>query len=305
MKKALDKILRPPLKLIVITDIIAIPLVIYALAFLKDDSAISYAAYFLSAYALVVTVVSFKRLTRRIRELLTGDELHIVRSIKALMRRNRITRRYLESRDFRAEVSLYISLAINLFYAAFKGLSGVHYSSAWLVSIGFYYLALSAIRFMLMRSERVRKGQGSDARTKLHEYRAYRLCGCMMMVLDLTVAGMSVQMIWQDRAYEYSQTVVIISAAYTFYSFISAITNVVSFRRRDNAILSAAKDLNMSGAVMSMFILQAAMIHTFDDSGSSFPRVANSITGGCVLVIILAIATFMIINGTKKIKQYS
>ena len=95
------------------------------------------------------------------------------------------------------------------------------------------------------------------------------------------------------------------TAAFTFYCFISSVANVVSFRRRDNAILSAAKDLNMIGALMSMYSLQTSMLYTFSKSGEdSFRRIMNTVTGIAVLTSALGIATYMIIKGTKMVHKY-
>ena len=157
---------------------------------------------------------------------------------------------------------------------------------------------------MLTQDYRRQKSDDTNS-VKLYEYRTYRKCGIMMMFLNLTIGGMSVQMIWKNEVVSYSKAAVIISAAYTFYCFIISIKNVIAFRKSDNAILLATKDLTMSGAVMSMFSLQNSMLHTFGGADNNkFRLIMNTVTGGSVLVIVLGIASFMIISGTKKLKQY-
>ena len=157
-----------------------------------------------------------------------------------------------------------------------------------------------------MRNVRITSADDTSRKGKYHEYKTYRLCGAMIMALDLVMAGMTIQMIWKDNKVDYQQTAVIISATYTFYSFISAIANVISFRKRNNAILSAAKNVNMTAAVMSMYSLQNSMLYAFEKSDQqTFRRLMNSITGGFVLVIVLGIATYMLINGTSKMEKYS
>ena len=303
MKTIFSKIFKPPVKVVIVTDLIAIPLTVIALVFLSSTNPISLIAYLLSTYALVITIIGLKHFCRRLKQLVKGDKIRSIVRFRKLMNRHKLSAMYLSSKDFRAEVSLYFGLAFNLLFATFKAASGIHDRSAWLISIGFYYFAFAAARFMLTQNYRRQK---TDERTnnKLYEYRTYRRCGIMMMLLNLTIGGMSVQMIWQNEVTSYSKAAVIISAAYTFYCFISGIKNVVSFRKSDNAILRATKDLTMSGAVMSMFSLQNSMLHTFGgDDDVRFRLIMNTVTGGCVLVIVLAIASFMIINGTKKIRQ--
>lgn len=306
LKALAAKLFKPSVRIIVIADISAMPLTIYALSSLTPMHPLSLIAYLLSSYALTVTIINLKRVIRRIKALATGDELAIVRAVKGLMRKNKYTRLYLESRDFRAEAALYTGLVINMLFALFKGVTGITNSSAWLFSFGVYYLFLGIIRFMIMLGVQKRNNSALEySEIKLYEYKKYRLCGALIMALNIAMAGMAVQMITQNKANEYSQAVVIGSAAFTFYCFISSVANVVSFRRRDNAILSAAKDLNMIGALMSMYSLQTSMLYTFSKSGEdSFRRIMNTVTGIAVLTSALGIATYMIIKGTKMVHKY-
>ena len=304
IKDKLNKLLRPSVRVVIITDIIAIPLTVFALKALAPANPVSLAAYILSSYALLITVINSGTVIKRIKTLITGDELAAVRRIKTFMRRYKYTKMYLESREFRAEVGLYMSLAINMLYAVFKGVTGAIYRSPWLWSMGIYYLFLGGIRFFLMHGVRKKPDTESSRELKLHEYKTYRLCGCMMMILNIAVGGMAIQMIWQNKANEYSRVTVIISAAYTFYCFILSVYNVVTFRK-SSAILSAAKDLALTGAVMSMYSLQTSMLHTFSSGNDEhFRRIMNSVTGGFVIAIVLGIATYMIINGTNKIRLF-
>ena len=91
--------------------------------------------------------------------------------------------------------------------------------------------------------------------------------------------------------------------AVVLIDIIAAITSALSFRKRDNAILAATKKLNISGAALSMFTLQTAMIHSFDGTVSSYSRTMNTITGTAVMLIMLWNALSMSIRAQKRIKQ--
>ena len=305
MKDIIRKALDPPPAVLLIIDAAATAALIFALGFPEQTGWFAYAAYLFSTYALVITLIGVKRLFRYIKELIKQDRFPPFRWLDRVMHTNRFTARYFDDKDFRAEVSLYTGLAINLLYGVFKGTTGALYGSAWLWSMGIYYFAVGGIRFMLMRSIGKRTATGDTGAGKLHEYRTYRRCGVMMLFMNVTVAGLAIQMIWQNKANEYSRVIVIISAAYPFYSFILALVNMISFRKRDNAILSAAKDLTFCGAVMSMLSLQTSMLYAFDDEGEEFRRMFNSITGGFVIAIVLTVPVYMTIRGTRKIKMCS
>ena len=152
MRKILGKLLRPPYRVIIIVDIITLPFIIIALSVLDEKNPVSYAAYFLSAYALTVTVINLKGMIRRAKELVRGDDLKAIVWFRRLMHKNKYTGRWLDDREFRAEVSLYAGLAINLFYAAFRIVTGYLFSSVWFYSVGTYYVVFAFIRFILMRT---------------------------------------------------------------------------------------------------------------------------------------------------------
>lgn len=161
---------------------------------------------------------------------------------------------------------------------------------------------LSAIRFTLLRNVRITdKKEHADER-KIHEYKSARLCGIMMLALNAAMGGMTVQMIWQNRSYEYKGYIIYISALYAFYSLITAVVNVVKFAKINNAILSAAKILALAGALMSMFALQTAMFSAFG-GGKEFQRLMNTITGGAVCIIVMGMAAFLIAWSNKCLKK--
>lgn len=306
-KKFLKKILFPPVWVIVLCSVIGFPAMIISLEFLSETNPISYISYILSAYALTVLCANFPRAKRRCKELIHGDEVKIIVSFRRFMRRYKYTSMYLDDIEFRARVSLYSGLAVNMFYAVFKCATGSIFRSAWLWAIGIYYVMLSAIRFTLLRNVRITDKKEHSAERKIHEYKSARLCGIMMLVLSTAMGGMTFQMIWQNRSYEYKGYIIYISALYAFYSLIMAVVNVVKFSRINNAILSSAKILALAGALMSMFALQTAMFSSFG-GGAELQQLMNTITGTAVCVLTIGMAVFMIVRANiclKKLLQRS
>lgn len=301
-KKFLKKILFPPVWVIVLCSAIGFPAMIISLNFLSETNPVSYVSYVLSAYALTVLCANFPRAKKRCKELIYGDEVKIIVSFRKFMRRYKYTSMYLDDIEFRARVSLYSGLAVNMFYAVFKCATGFIFRSAWLWAIGIYYVMLSAIRFTLLRNVRITDRKEHSTERKIHEYKSARLCGTMMLVLSTAMGGMTFQMIWQNRSYEYKGYIIYISALYAFYSFIMAVVNVVKFTKRNNAILSAAKFLALAGALMSMFALQTAMFSAFG-GGEELQRQMNTITGTAVCVLTIGMAVFMIVRANICLKK--
>ncbi len=301
-KKILFKILFPPVRIIVLSSVIGFPAVVISLNFLSQSNPVRYISYLLSAYALTVLCVNFPKAKRRCSELIHGDEIKAIVSFRRFMRRHKYTSMYLNDIEFRAKVSLYAGLAINLLYAVFKCSTGVIFRSAWLWAIGIYYVMLSSIRFVLLKNAVITDKKEHGAERKIHEYKSARLCGIMMLALNIAMGGMTFQMIWKNRSYEYKGYIIYISALYAFYCLINAVVNVVKFAKINNAILSAAKLLALAGALMSMFALQTAMFSAFG-GGEDFRRMMNTITGGTVCLIVTVMAVFMIVRANICLKK--
>ena len=153
----LKKIFKlPPIPTILIS-IPSFALVIYVLANDMGNTAISYAAYILSAYALIITVTGMAGIVRLIRQ---GIENHLfVKKALSIP----LFEKYLKEVTFRTETSLYQGFLINLLYVALKFGSGIYYRSIWFGSLAVYYLLLAIMRFSLLHYVRSRKDdRGSE-----------------------------------------------------------------------------------------------------------------------------------------------
>lgn len=281
----------PPLP----TVLISLPsfiLVFYCLS-MEIDGAIAYISYGLSAYATVITVTGFTRIVRAVRRGIGNIPL-----VKKLLA-HPLGGRYMTDVAFRTKLSLYISFFINLLYIVMKMVSGIYYRSAWFVALSFYYILLAVMRFLLLRHVN-RKAVGTDM---LSEWRRYRLCGIVLLLMNQALAGIVLFIVHQNRGYDYPGFLIYAMAAYTFYITIIAVINLVKFRKHGSPILSAAKAINLVAAMVSMLSLTTAMLAQFGGNDKAdFRRIMTGAVGGGVCVIVLGMAVFMIIRATKKLK---
>lgn len=279
----------PPLA----TVLIALPsfaFVIYVLS-MGIDGAAAWLSYGLSSYALVITATCAARAIRG------GLNSSLVQKI----RNHPLGKRYLTDVAFRTELSLYQGFFINLLYIVMKMASGIYYHSAWFVALSIYYILLAVTRFLLLR--RVNwKTIGNDLPA---EWRRYRLCGVVLLLMNQALAGIVVFIVHQNRGYDYPGVLIYAMAAYTFYITITAVINLVKFRKHGSPILSAAKAINLVAAMVSMLSLTTAMLAQFggQKKGSYFRAVMTGTVGGGVCVIVLGMAVFMIVRSTKQLKK--
>jgi len=208
---------------------------------------------------------------------------------------------YRKDMDYRAEVSLYIGFFLNMGFVVLKLGSGILYRSRWLVAVGIYYFLIGGIRFLLLRDARATGTLGqTERRTK--EYMAYRRTGWLLLVLDAAILGMAVPMVVENQSYRYHGMFIYASAAFTFYFFGLAVANVYRFRRRSSPLLLAAKAISFVSALMSMFVLQTALLTAFDEGGP-FRQIINAISGAVVFTLVIYTAIRMIVRGTKMLRE--
>ena len=94
-------------------------------------------------------------------------------------------------------------------------------------------------------------------------------------------------------------------AAYTFYITVTAVVNLVKYRKHGSPVLSAAKMIDLVAAMVSMLSLTTAMLAQFGTEDSpAFRQMMTGATGGGVCAVVLGMAVFMIVGATKRLKSY-
>ena len=276
----------PPLP----TFCIALPsfvLVFYVLV--KNlEGPLPYAAYVFSAYGLVISITGGPGIIVGLAQWFKAHPL------TRKMLRIPLIKRFAEDVRFRTSISLYQGLLVNLLYIVIKLTSGIYYRSWWFITLAVYYALLAVMRFLLLWHW---GGIGAEL-----ELRRYRLCGAVLLIMNVALAGMVILMVHQNHGYVYPGLLIYAMAVYSFYAVILALINVIKFRAHGTPALSAAKTINLAAALVSILSLETAMIAQFG-GGDDYRRMMTAATGGGVCTIILGMAVFMIIWSTKRIKQ--
>lgn len=279
------------------TLIIAIPsfvFVIAALAGQVTSPVLEYIAYVLSAYALVISVTGITKIINFVRGGFRENE-----GIKTLLTIPTVEKLFNES-TYRTELALYPGFCINVIYVIFKTSLGIYYRSAWFLSLGVYYLALAIMRFLLIHYLRFRKKTAN----KGDELRRYRMCGYMLFLIDAALVGITILAVKENAGFTYPGYLIYVMALYAFYSVVTAVINLIKYRKYGSPVMSAAKVINMSTALVSIFSLETAMLAQFGgENDEKFRLIMTSLTGAGVSLIVIGMALFMIIRSGILIKR--
>lgn len=290
--KLCRKVFLLPLVPTLLISVPAYGLVIYALAGENVEPVLAYTAYFLSAYAFIITVTKIIETVRFARREIRKHPL--VRKMLGIP----LVSKYLKEAMFRAEASLYQGLFMNLLYAGFHLFSGIFYCSIWFATLAVYYMLLALMRASLLHYVRM------AGKSKVSEWRRYRLCGIILLFMNVVLAGIMMLVIYENSGFEYSGMLIYVMAIYAFYATITAVRNVVTCRKYGSPVLSAAKTVSLTAALVSMLALETAMLTQFGAADDPmFRRIMTASTGAGISILVLGMAIFMIVRSTKQMKQ--
>ena len=244
-----------------------------------QESPVAYPVYLLSAYALAAAAAAVLRAGRRIRD--RAAALPLVAKWRA-------------DACWRVKAGLLLSLSVNLCYAGFRVISAVLLSSFWEGALGVYYTLLCAVRYFLFR----RMPDSFGASDRARDLDTCRKTGWLLIGLDLALAGIAVQIVQDGQGYHYPGTVIYAAAAYAFYCLTLAIVNAVRYRRFHSPVLSAAKTVSLTTALVSIFSLETAMLAQFGDE-PRFQFIMTASTAAAVCGLVLAAAVHMVVTARR------
>ena len=287
--KKLIKYLYPPLWVIILLVLICTAALVYTFIGGYEAHPAAYFTYVLSFYTLTAVVMRCIKVVPK-----------QYRAAKAKIYANPIGNRYFTDHKFKTHVTLYRNLAVNILYVGVNIVSGFLYHTAWFFVLAFYYTILAVMRFLLVRFVN-RVGIGND---RFSELRRSRLCGYILLTINLALSGAVLMILYQNKGYEYHGILIYVMAAYTFYITTVAIVNLVKYRKLGSPVMSMTKIISMAAALVSMLSLETAMFSEFGkDMSPENQRLMIMLTGAGVSIIIVAMAVYSIVKNSKEIKQ--
>lgn len=288
-KKIGKKLLFPPLWLMVLLTVISAAGLTVIFVKGLEQSVLAYAAYVLAFYTLLV-VSLFCALV------LPKQYSAMKQKIDA----NPFGHRYMTDRAFREGISLSISFAISLAYVGIHIWSWYLLRSWWFLVLAVYYGIMAVMRFLLVRYVRVQK----IGTSMLGEWKRSKACAYILLLINLSLSGAVLMILYESKGYDYPGILIYVMALYTFYSTVSAIVDIVKYRKLGSPVMSTAKIVSLSAALVSMLNLETAMFAQF--GGEMAPedqRIFIILTGAGVSITVVTLSVILIVNANKEIRR--
>lgn len=177
----------------------------------------------------------------------------------------------------------FASLSFNIAFASYHVVMGLVTSSWWLLTLGSYYLVLTVVRFVVLRS-------------KSKERFVTKFTGWMLILLSIPLFGTVILSVVRDRGHERHMIVMIAMAVYAFTKITLATINLIKARRSTSATLVTLRNISFADAFVSIFALQRSMLVSFDGMSKVEIVIMNTILGSVVCVIVLLLGLNLVRN---------
>ena len=279
-KKIESKVFPFPFWVAVISFLLCATTLIWVFVKGMENQIPAYGLYALSAYTLTAVCVK-----------LPGA----VKQTRSWLQRHPKLLSALKDSELKFKAELYFEQLLNFAYGIFKIASGVILGSAWIGCDGIYNMAQALIQlFQILR----RRNPG----TLQAQWKSYRFCGFLILLMHLSLTGIVFQMINWNRAEEAGEIMVIATAAFAFYKFANAFLDLAKDRKHTHPIDSSIRMLEFAQAIFAIFSLQASMFHTFG-TGADWEHLLNIITGCTACLLIVSMGFYMIRRGNREIRK--
>ena len=223
--------------------------------------------------------------------------------IKEFLYKYKYVEKYLTDDIFQTQTMLLASLAMNIAAATFKVVMGVWFGSKWLVTVSIYFLTLSAMRLLLLNRERKSKKLETPEHKRLYDLKSYRACGYMVLFMNMIVGRMIVQMLVDNEGYDYPGLMLYLIGLFAIANFANAIYNVKKYWHIYNPMISAAKRLSFSTALVLLYTLQTSALARFGNNHEQLRRLLNSISGAVVELVLFTMAILMIVRSNQEMHK--
>lgn len=288
-KKIGKHLLFPPVWLMAVLVIISAAALTLVFVNGMEQSVPAYIAYVFAFYTLsVVTVFCVMVLPKQYS------------TIRQKIYDNPLGNRFVTDRVFRTNISLTVSLAISMLYVGMNLWSWHMLGSYWFMVLAVYYVIMAVMRYLLVRYVRIQK-IGTNI---LNEWKRSRICACILLLINLSLSGAVLMILYQNRGYDYPGILIYVMALYTFYSTIHAIVDIVKYRKMGSPVMSTAKIVSLSSALVSMLNLETAMFAQFGgDMSPENQQIFIILTGAGVSIVVVSLSVMLIVNATKAIRR--
>ena len=289
MIKILYKIIFPPFWVVIVFALLTALGMALAISSGMANTVWNYIVYVISFYGICI-----------ITAFLIKNGKSGFKGVRSRIYKTKYGNRYMTDIEFKTQVTLYLSLVINLGNVALNIVYGIIFHTNWFYIFAFYYATLTALRLLLALYTR----KYALGENMLAEWKRARLCAAVLTLINLSLSGAVLMMMYLNKGFPYAGILIYVMAAYSFYHITIAIVDFIRYRKYNSPVMDSIKAVKLAAALVSMLTLETAMLSSF---GADMPDIEKKIfiaaTGAGICIIVLGLSSYMIIRSTNEINR--
>ena len=164
-------------------------------------------------------------------------------------------------------------MLFNIAFCAYYLIFGVISYSWWLLTLGVYYLILSVVRLVALKS-------------KNEQYSITKFVGWLFIILLAPLIGTVVLSILKDRGSKFDVIFMIVIAVFSFTKITLATVNLIKSRRNQSKTIIALRNIAFADGLVSIFALQRSMLVSFEGMTEPEIVIMNACTGTAVCIVV-------------------
>ncbi len=206
------------------------------------------------------------------------------------------------NRPFRWFMLAGISFIASVLFAGYNFTVGIIYSLAWNFSVSFYYLFLSIIKIIILKSEKKWRGL-EENQVKIKRLTLFKVENIFLLLIDLAlIAPISLLIIQEKQTTNMGMIPTIAVAAYTTYKIIMACVNYTRSKKFENLSMHGLKIISLKEAIVSIITLQNTMVVVFGDASEMLTLTTWTNIGMYFSLVVISIYQFVKLKRIKSLK---
>ncbi|MBO4636249.1 MAG: hypothetical protein J5685_03800 [Clostridiales bacterium] len=196
--------------------------------------------------------------------------------------------------------STVFSMILNFIMFSFDETVAVLYRSSWLALMSFYYLIIAFMRLSFL----LRAGKGLLSRDRERAFlKNYRATGRLIVFMSVIMAMAVYYMVDNMVSHTYPGILIIFVGLYTLYKVIASSRNVFKAGKLDSVTALCIQRINNLDALVSVIVLESAVITKFSSFRNSFSQDFMLYSGWAICLIVFIMGITSIIQSYHRLKM--
>lgn len=197
-------------------------------------------------------------------------------------------------KDRRTMLSASFSLLVSCLYAVYNAALGIIDTSAWLITMAAYYLALAMMRTLALLNHRAPGKTG-----RLSDRSIMGLCAALLISLTIILGGFVHLALSEDHAVRHDDIAAITVATYTFFRLGVTIQKAVKAKTQKAGAFIVIRCCSYVDTALSMLTMQMMMLASFGGMENGNDILLNRLSGTAVCALAFALAISLLYRRGK------